>query len=181
MKRSIKPFHLSDEQVFFAVAEKVGINPESSLVDLLTNAHTPCYVFSGEVLVGLNLGVGLAQHPFQVFLSPDIRRGKDVYWQQYSSRDGRSFLLYEPFFAVPTNPLKVDTQPLMSRITYEGSFQDLLGLFKEQGYLVTSYENPERQAVRAFGKPAEEPDVREAYEDALRMNEELGRLINNLS
>jgi len=139
---SIEPLHLLDEETYFLVSKLANITKNSSIVEILTNPLTPCYVKSNDSqLIGVNNGIGLQECLFRSFISRNIYGNEDNYHITHKIQNlNNEYLLKNHVDCVPMNTAKINHQPLFSTIQYKGSFEDLLNEFISAKYIITNKE-----------------------------------------
>ena len=133
MVLKIQPY----KQISPIVKEK--LSKGASIVELLTNYKTPCYVYQngndefGLNMVATNVGVTLSNGNLTSFIF-DTHQSNEIYIVKYIS--GINTILQTPNIAVQKNSGKQLTKSYFSEIKIDGNYQDILSEFENQGWKI---------------------------------------------
>lgn len=126
------------------------ISRGASIVELLTDYRTPCYVYKkddnpfGPDMIATNVGVTLSDGNLTSFVF-EASLSDEIYIVKYIS--GIKKIIPGAF--IPTNPEKQQPKPYFSEITVNGDYEDILSEFENHGWEVFRNEdNPEAQKRR---------------------------------
>lgn len=121
----------------------------ASIVELLTDYRTPCYVFKKnsdpcvQDVIATNVGVTLSNGNLTSFIfREESPKEKEIYTLEYFSEV--KTILRIPGTPIPTNPEKQVFKSYFSRITVNGDYKDILSEFENKGWKIVRTEaNPE--------------------------------------
>ena len=122
----------------------------ASIVELLTDYRTPCYVYKkgddtfGPDMIATNVGFTLSYGNLTSFVF-EAPMSDEIYIVKYIS--GIKKII--PGGTIPTNPEKQLPKSYFSEILVNGNYEDMLSEFKNHGWEVFRNEdNPEAQKRR---------------------------------
>ena len=115
----------------------------TSIVELLTDYRTPCYVFkdTGEDyldMIATNAGVTLSDGNLSSFIF-DKPSSDEIYIIRYIS--GINKILRSPNAIVPINQCKQLPKPYFSQLSIDGNYHDILLEFENQGWEIIRTES----------------------------------------
>ncbi len=121
----------------------------TSIVELLTDYRTPCYVFKKnsdpyvQDMIATNVGVTLSDGNLTSFIfEEDIPGEKEIYIVKYISDVKK--ILRIPGTLIPTNADKQLPRSYFSQIAINGDYKDILSEFENNGWeIIRTEDNPE--------------------------------------